>query len=455
MPGYVLPPDVTSVWAWNGPGVSTMVEAATARQAQGAIVEESAAELSASVALLSSAGWVGPTGLAVSAAHVPHLAWLEKYGATVQAVGASQLLAAAEFTASQAITPTPLQVTENQSEHVALQSSNILGINTVPIGFNRGVYTGYGIAGNSALEAWEKTSALHSTPIPVEPPPPITSGAGEIASMISSLMSGVGGATVSALGATSSAASALSSGTGAAVSAAPAVAQAAGSAGQGAQGTGATGAPGTGSPGVPGKEDGMSQMMPFLQQGGQAAGQLPQAAGQLPQAAQGALGPAQQAMSSMMSSGGSGLGSPASGMPGMGGMNAANAMNPGMANSTGQERPKPAGVTRSAGVGGMRGGYQLPGGWRTPGESLGVSPAATAGASRLAPVGYGLGGSTGGGTSGGSSTGSGAGMMPPGAGAGQRSNRGVRAGSLYWDEDPFGADEDPELPMALTGERGT
>lgn len=452
MPGYVLPPDVTSVWAWDGPGVASMVEAATARQAQGAIVEETAAELSASVALLSSAGYVGPTGLAISAAHIPHLTWLEKFGATVQAVGANQLLAAGEFLASQALTPTPFQVTENQTEHVALQNSNIMGINAIPIGVNRGVYTGYGVAGNAALEAWEKTSALHSTPIPLDAPPPITSGAGEIASMVSSLASGVGGAAVSALGATSSAASALSSGAGTAVSAAPAVAQAAGSAGQAAQGTGATGAPGTGSPGAPSKEDGVSQMMPFLQQGGQAAGQLPQVAGQLPQAAQGTLGPAQQAMSSMLSSGGSGLGSPASGL---GGMNAANAMNPGMANSTGQERPKPAGVTRSAGIGGLRGGYQLPGGWRTPGESLGVSPAATAGASRLAPVGYGVGGSTGAGGTGGAGMGSGAGMMPPGAGAGQRNNRGVRAGSLYWDEDPFGADEDPELPMALTGERGT
>jgi PPE-repeat protein len=450
-----LPPDVNAARI-IGPGEGSMIAAGAASTALGATMVAVHAGVTAAVATLNTVGWTGSSGVSTAAAFVPHLATMAVNATNFDAIG-TKLLAHAEAYRAAFLAITPLAaVTENQAEHITLQTTNFMGINAMPIAVNRGVYHSMWTDSGMAMNSYDSLGSAASTPLPATPPPPITAGmaAGLATTGISmglqlgaGVMQGAMSAAQSGLGTFSGVASG-------AASTAPAAAQALGAS------TG-TGTGGVGQPANPAHaasaSDPTQQLMPLLSQGAQAAGQIPQALGSAPSALTSAgQGPMQAIMGPLqgLMTGGSGLGGTPAGATGLGGLNGLSGMYPGGlaasgAESGGRSASRSVGLMRSAGLGGGS-GYSMPSGWRTTSDALGIgaSPASGVGSGRPVAGGADL-----------RSGATGAGMGPmygPAAGAGR--GRGARASNaLSWEEDPFGADEDDDLPMVLTtpGERGT
>lgn len=452
MPGQylALTPDINAARI-EGPGEGSLLAGGAAMTALGGAVAAAAATVSASVSTLAAAGWTGPSGVSTAASFAPNVAWMSEHAAKCAAIGAKHIAFAEAYRTANLMIPKVPVVAENQAEHIALQMSNVLGINGMPIAINRGVYQSYWTAAGTAMNAFESVGTMEATPIPAEPPPPITSmGVGMLSSAISTGVStGVGIAQGAMQAATSGISALTGAGTAAAGAVAPAAAQAAGT------NPGAVGANGTpGTPGTAGKADAGQQLTSLLPQAAQAAGQLPQALGSAPQAATQAFsGPGQALMGPLQNlmTGGSGLGSPMSaGTGGLGGMYPGGLAN--AADSGARSASRSAGLTRSAGLGGGgSGSFATPSGWRSTADTLGIgaAPASAIGSGRPVAGGADL-----------RSSGAGGGMGPmmgPGSSMGNR-GRGMRSSApLSWEEDPFGAEEEDDLPMMLSssGERGT
>ncbi len=450
-----LPPDVNAARI-RGPGPGSLIAAHAAAQGLGAFLHETAANVTAAVNTLAAAGWIGPSGVTAAAAFVPYVAVMHENAGIAEATAMKILVAAEAYTAAHLAIPQLELVTENQAEHMTLQATNFMGINAMPIAVNRNIYSGMWTDAGTAMNTYDAVSSAASTPLPATPPTPITSGVGVAAMGVgmglqlgAGVFQGAMNAADSGLGTFSG----VASGTAGAV---PAATQALGA------NTGTTPA-GAGQPATPavtaGKEGDLTQQLtPLLAQGTQAAGQIPQALGSAPSALTSAgQGPVQAIMGPLqgLMSGGSGLGGTPASAGGLNGLSGLSGMYPGGlptngAESGGRSASKSAGLMRSAGIGGGS-GYSMPNGWRTTSDTLGIGASPASGVGSGTPV-------AGGADLRSSATGGGMGPMfgPAGMGAGR--GRDTRSSSaLSWEEDPFGADEDDDLPMVLTtpGERGT
>jgi PPE-repeat protein len=451
-----LPPDVNAARIL-GPGPGSMLAAHAAAHGLGVALHAAAANVSSAVATLNSVGWTGPSGISTAASFAPHVAVMHENAAISQAMALKILAQAEAYQAAYLAIPPLAAVTENQTEHMTLQATNIMGINAMPIAINRGVYSGMWTDAGTAMNTYDALGSAASTPLPATPPPPITAGmAVGLATTGASMGLQIGtGVMQGAMNAAETGLSTFSGVASGAASTAPAVAQAMGS------NTGTT-AGGTGQPANPAMAakagDPAQQLTPLLAQGAQAAGQIPQALGSAPSALTSAgEGPVQAIMGPLqgMMTGGSGLGGTPASAGGLNGLSGLSGMYPGGlpasgAESGGRSASKSVGLMRSAGIGGGS-GYSMPSGWRTTSDTLGIGARPASGVGSGSPVAGGADLRSGAG-------GAGMGPMLGPAGTGAGRGRGTRSSSaLSWEEDPFGADEDDDLPMVLTtpGERGT
>lgn len=175
MPGDwgARPPDVNSVSMWCGAGAETFFAAAGVVHA----VAGMAAALSAGHGAVGAglgAAWMGTTGATAVAANTPYQAWLAKTQAELHMAAGQIEATGAAFETSRGATPTPGEVAGNQSEHVALNAANFLGMLTPLIVENRGQYFGnmWPRAAGS-IYSYQAASAAGVQAIPpLDPPPP-------------------------------------------------------------------------------------------------------------------------------------------------------------------------------------------------------------------------------------------------------------------------------------------
>lgn len=171
-------PDMNSVSMWCGPGAGSFIAAA-------GVLTGVAGSLSGllaahgGVAAQTGVSWMGVTGTTAVAAQTPYMGWL---GSTIALLGtsAAQIEAtAAAFETARAATPSPGEVAENQSEHVALNAANFMGFLTPAIVANRTRYFGdLWIRGAGGPYAYTAASATGVGALPpIEPPPPVAAPA--------------------------------------------------------------------------------------------------------------------------------------------------------------------------------------------------------------------------------------------------------------------------------------
>lgn len=460
-----LPPEVNAARI-EGPGEGSVLAAGAAMGAVGTAMASATATVQSSITALAAVGWTGPSGATAAAAFEPHVAWMTETATKCGLIATKHASFGEAYRIANLAIPKLPVVTENQTEHGVLQATNFLGINTAPIAANRATYATYWSEAGTAMSTYEAVGAMEAAPLPAEPPPPITSATGvDLVSMGLSMgvQLGAGLAQNAMTGATSgldAIGGATSGATSAAITPASTLAQTSGMSPTSGQGTAQPGA----APGTPAAKpagaDGQ-QLTSLLSQMPQAAASPAQSLASAP--AQGGSqvvsGPAQAVMGplqSLMTNSGTGLGgsgtpisgtglNPLTGMYGPGMLGGA----PGGGDGGGRLASQSTGLMRSAAVGG--GGYSMPSGWRSTADSVGISaaPASGLGSGRAVAGGADLRG-TGGGTGYGSSSPGGM-FAPPMTGSGYGRRSGVRnsAAALSWEEDPFGAEEDTDLPMVL------
>lgn len=167
-----MPPEENSAGFWLGPGASSMMASSAELVA---LAEAIIAMLGGheAVALALGTAWPSPTGELAVLANVPHLLWQARAAGMLH-MAAGQIAETAEaFETLKNATPTPLEIGENQAEHVALNNANFLGFLTPFIVANRARYGQMWVTAASNKYAYAAASATGVQAIPpLDPPTP-------------------------------------------------------------------------------------------------------------------------------------------------------------------------------------------------------------------------------------------------------------------------------------------
>ncbi|OKH61721.1 hypothetical protein EB73_29445 [Mycobacterium sp. SWH-M3] len=169
-----LPPDVNSARFWLGEGAGSFFASAAQLEALAAALLGILGGHEGVAAALAGS-WAAPTGEIAVEANQPYAAWLATVFGMLQHAAMSIQTAGTAFETNKAATPTPLEVEENQTEHVTLQANNFLGMLTPLIVANRTRYfSDMWVRSAANMYSYAAASAGTVQAIPPLPPPPPT-----------------------------------------------------------------------------------------------------------------------------------------------------------------------------------------------------------------------------------------------------------------------------------------
>ena len=175
-----LPPERNSAGFWLGPGAGSFFSSAGTLESLAALLLSILGGHTAAAGA-QGAAWMSPAGATSLAANIPYQEWIAEAAAMLSAAGLQVAAAGEGFETLKAATPTPGEIAENQAEHVALNSANILGLLTGLIIANRMEYGRKWVTSASNMYSYSGLSASTVQAIPpLRPPMPtgIPSAAG-------------------------------------------------------------------------------------------------------------------------------------------------------------------------------------------------------------------------------------------------------------------------------------
>jgi PPE-repeat protein len=177
---FARPPEVTTGMLQAGLGSGPMLAAAAAFSAQAAAFTAQSAVMTSALVQAASF-WEGTAAISSATAAAKMPAWLAETAIHATERAARSTAQAAAYDAAYATTPQLPEIAQNHVTHAVLQSTNFLGINTVPIGINEADYGRmWGQAAGVMLSYMTETMTNLAALSPVLMPLPITiPGAGE------------------------------------------------------------------------------------------------------------------------------------------------------------------------------------------------------------------------------------------------------------------------------------
>src|SRR6476469_2147398 len=134
-----MPPALNTARLMAGAGEAPMLQAAAGWEALAVFLEAQADELAGSLAALSSI-WSGTASERAVSATMPMVVWLRTTALQAQKRAMQATSQASSYATAMATTPPIPEIEENHVTHAVLESTNFLGINTVPIGVNEADY---------------------------------------------------------------------------------------------------------------------------------------------------------------------------------------------------------------------------------------------------------------------------------------------------------------------------
>src|SRR6476469_15478 len=134
-----MPPALNTARLMAGAGEAPMLQAAAGWEARAVFLETQADELAGSLAALSSI-WSGTASERAVSATMPMVVWLRTTALQAQKRAMQATSQASSYATAMATTPPIPEIEENHVTHAVLESTNFLGINTVPIGMNEADY---------------------------------------------------------------------------------------------------------------------------------------------------------------------------------------------------------------------------------------------------------------------------------------------------------------------------
>ncbi len=178
---FALPPEVNTARLMAGSGPAPMLQAAAGWEGLAAALEIQADELAASLSALASV-WSGVAGERALAATMPMVAWLRTASAQAHKRAIQATAQADSYSLAVATTPPLPEIEQNHITHAALEATNFLGVNTVPIGLNEADYfVRMWNQAAGAMQAYQAETALNVTFEPILPMGPIVApGTGEV-----------------------------------------------------------------------------------------------------------------------------------------------------------------------------------------------------------------------------------------------------------------------------------
>jgi PPE-repeat protein len=130
-----LPPEVNTSRLMAGAGPAPMLQAAMGWEVLAISLETQADELAGALAALTSA-WSGTASEQAVASTMPMVVWLRTTAMQAQKRAMQATMQANSYTTAMATTPPIPEIEQNHITHGVLESTNFLGVNTVPIGMN-------------------------------------------------------------------------------------------------------------------------------------------------------------------------------------------------------------------------------------------------------------------------------------------------------------------------------
>jgi len=166
-----MPPELNTARLMAGAGEVPMLQAAAGWEALAVFLETQADELAGSLAALSSS-WTGSASERAVSATMPMVVWLRTTALQAQKRAMQATSQASSYATAMATTPPIPEIEENHVTHAVLESTNFLGINTVPIGVNEADY--FIRMWNQAAFAMDAYQAETVANTLFEPIPPMT-----------------------------------------------------------------------------------------------------------------------------------------------------------------------------------------------------------------------------------------------------------------------------------------
>src|SRR6476469_5217967 len=166
-----MPPALNTARLMAGAGEAPMLQAAAGWEALAVFLEAQADELAGSLAALSSI-WSGTASERAVSATMPMVVWLRTTALQAQKRAMQATSQASSYATAKATTPPIPETEENHVTHAVLESTNFLGINTVPIGVNDADY--FIRMWNQAAFAMDAYQAETVANTLFEPIPPMT-----------------------------------------------------------------------------------------------------------------------------------------------------------------------------------------------------------------------------------------------------------------------------------------
>jgi PPE-repeat protein len=173
-----LPPEINSGRMYSGPGCGSMMAAAAAWDGLAADLHSSAASYQSVIWDLTSAAWLGPASVAMTAAAAPYVSWLTTTAALCEETATQARTAATAYEAAFAMTVPPPMIAANRAQLMALVATNFLGQNTPAIMATEAHYGEMWAQDATAMFGYAGASATASTLTPFTPPAPTTNPAG-------------------------------------------------------------------------------------------------------------------------------------------------------------------------------------------------------------------------------------------------------------------------------------
>ncbi|OOK74581.1 PPE family protein [Mycobacterium kansasii] len=171
----VLPPEVTSIRMYSGPGSAPMLAAASAWSGLAAELTATADDYETIVARLQSEDWIGPAATSMAGAVQPYVAWMRATAAQAeQTATQARMLVAAYEAAVAAVVPPPL-VAGNRAQVALLVSTNVFGQNTSRVALLEAEYGDMWTQDATAMYVYAAASANASRLTPFTSPTQTTS----------------------------------------------------------------------------------------------------------------------------------------------------------------------------------------------------------------------------------------------------------------------------------------
>jgi PPE-repeat protein len=175
-----LPPEINSARMYAGPGSGPLLAAAAAWDGLAAQLRSTAALYSSVISGLT-AGWQGPSSIAMAAAAVPYTAWMSATAEEAERAATQAGAAAAAYETAFAATVPPLLVAANRAELGSLAATNIVGQNTAAIAATEAQYQDMWAQDAAAMYGYAGASATASQVTPFAAPPQTTNPGGPAA----------------------------------------------------------------------------------------------------------------------------------------------------------------------------------------------------------------------------------------------------------------------------------